>query len=225
MQTHRCEIWWARLDQLLPAHLAILTPVELERREKLHRPADRERSALGAALLRIAAGETLGISPQDVQVQRHCPTCASESHGRPSIRELHVSVTHSGQWAGVAVTTAGPVGLDVEEASERLEFAPMLRMVLSPSEPPPPDRDGFFVYWTRKEAILKATGDGLRESMTKLTVSAPGESPRLIDAAGRPDLVELTQLHDLTPGAGYPAAAAVLSPLPLLVTQRFLTAE
>jgi 4'-phosphopantetheinyl transferase len=134
-----------------------------------------------------------------------------------------VSITHSGQWAGVAVTAAGPVGLDVEQISARFSIESLSRMVLSPQEEPVTEA-GFYVYWTRKEAILKATGDGLREAMTKLTVSAPGEPARLLDAAGRPDLVELTQLQDLAPGAGYAAAAAVLSPLPLLVSQRFLAA-
>lgn len=220
METHRCEILWARLDQLQPAHETFLSPVERERWDRLRRPADRERSALGAALLRLAVGEALGIEPQDVTVRRECPTCGG-AHGKPSIpdTDLHVSVTHSGQWAGVAVTTAGPVGLDVEEISDRFSVESLSRMVLSPAET---GHDGFFVYWTRKEAILKATGDGLRESMTKLTVSAPGQPARLLDAAGRPDLVELTQLHDLAPGAGYAAAAAVISPLPLLVSQRFL---
>jgi 4'-phosphopantetheinyl transferase len=47
--------------------------------------------------------------------------------------------------------------------------------------------DGFLRYWTRKEAVLKATGDGLRVPMDELVVSAPEEAAELRSWRGRPD--------------------------------------
>lgn len=69
---------------------------------------------------------------------------------------------------------------------------------------------GLFAYWVRKEAILKATGDGLRFPMTGLHVSPPEEPPRLLGWAGRPDLIDRITLRTLDAGPGYAACLALL---------------
>jgi 4'-phosphopantetheinyl transferase len=69
---------------------------------------------------------------------------------------------------------------------------------------------GLLAYWTRKEAVVKATGEGLRVPLTDLHVSAPDQSPRLLAWYGRPELTGRLQLHALNPGPGYAACLALI---------------
>ena len=68
---------------------------------------------------------------------------------------------------------------------------------------------GFLAYWTRKEAVVKATGRGLGMPLKAFAVSGPHEAPRLVWAQD-PALVEQVILHDLDPGPGHVASLAAL---------------
>jgi 4'-phosphopantetheinyl transferase len=203
-----CDIYWAGLGDLAPHHLALLDAVETGRRDAYLRAEDRARFALGGVLLRLVVASRLGVAPEAVRVDRTCPGCG-EPHGRPRIpgAELHVSVTHSGDFAVIAATAAGPVGVDLE-AVRTFEHQPLLDDVLAPSE-----HDGdtsleaFFCYWTRKESVLKATGAGLAIPMHTLEVTPPAQPPRLLRY---PRTLE-ARMTDLAPAPGYAGAATVLT--------------
>jgi 4'-phosphopantetheinyl transferase len=214
-----CRVWWASVDAL-PAGpgsvLSVLSAVEVERSGRLRRPEDRARQQLGAVLLRLAVGAATGTPPDRVTVDRTCPQCG-EQHGRPFLpgTDLHASITHSGDLVGLALTAVAPVGLDVERISD-VDLDGLSRMVLHPDERAGPD--DFFVYWTRKEAVVKATGDGLRVPLAQVRVSAPGSPPELVAYPERPDL--RAYLVDLDPAPGYRAALALLAPAPVPVVER-----
>ncbi|MFD0804179.1 4'-phosphopantetheinyl transferase superfamily protein, partial [Streptomonospora algeriensis] len=74
--------------------------------------------------------------------------------------------------------------------------------------------EGFFGYWARKEALLKATGDGLSAGLGTVGVSSPFEPAAVVewDSPAAPEHVRLT---DLDAGHGYRAALAALCPGPL----------
>ena len=112
---------------------------------------------------------------------------------------VHLSLTRSGGYVAVAVSLAGPVGIDIERV-EAVARAPLEDVALSPLERArasgaagrslvgAADLAGI---WCAKEAILKATGDGLRVDPRDLTLArptAPGFRPAL----------------DAWPGAGFP---------------------
>ncbi|WP_460368450.1 4'-phosphopantetheinyl transferase family protein [Actinocorallia lasiicapitis] len=146
--------------------------------------------------------ERTGLAPEKVVLDRSCEDCG-RPHGRPRHPGVHISVTHSGALAGIAVADV-PVGLDVEQRDRPM--TEVASHVLSPRERP----GDLHVYWTRKEALLKVTGDGLRVPMTDLTLSAPDEPPVLLDWAGRPGLAARIRLYDLDPAPGYAAALALI---------------
>jgi len=78
-------------------------------------------------------------------------------------------------------------------------------------------RHDFITYWTRKEAVVKATGDGLAVPLREVLVSAPDAAPRLLAYPAR----TLTAvLRDLAPRPGYAAALAVLAAEPVAVRER-----
>lgn len=218
-----CLVRWASLSAIRPQHVLLLSPVERGRRDTLRARADRDRFTLGAALLRLAVADQTGTPPDAVPVDRTCPDC-TRPHGRPRISgsDVHVSVSHSGGYVAVAVTRAGPVGIDVEQITA-LEYEPLLRQVLAPAEAGMVRsvRD-FFVYWARKESALKATGDGLTRSMTELVVSSPDAPARLVRYGT--DHNPATAMCDLVGVEGYACALTVLGTASVDVDERDATA-
>jgi 4'-phosphopantetheinyl transferase len=213
-----CVVWWARASDYSPKLDRLLSTVEVARAARLRRPEDRTRQVLGATMLRLAAAEATGTPPEAVDVDRSCPTC-SEPHGRPALpgTGLHASITHSGDRVGLALTKVAPVGLDVETVAE-VDVAGLSRTVLHGSEKAPQDLPEFFTYWTRKEAVVKATGDGLRAALAEVRVTGPAEPPAVLAYPGRAQLPAF--LVDLHPGDGYRAALAVLTDGPVRVDER-----
>ena len=68
---------------------------------------------------------------------------------------------------------------------------------------------GFFLCWTRKEAVLKAVGDGISLGLDRYRVACrPGEPVRVLDVDGGPDLAAEWTLVDLQPAPGFAGAAA-----------------
>jgi 4'-phosphopantetheinyl transferase len=192
----------------------MLDSPERARAQRYRLAADRDRFVLGAVLLRTAAAHHLGVRPADVSVDRTCSWCESQ-HGRPMLAGsgLHASVSHSGEVVAVAITGAGPVGVDVE-ADRVIDFSAVTESVCTPAERACVTglRD-FYTYWTRKEAVLKATGDGLRRPMTELSMTPPGGPPVLL-ALGS-DTAPACRMADISAGDGYHAAVAVLTAQPV----------
>ena len=218
-----CQVWWARPGWLRPAHQRLLDRVEQGRRVTYRSAADRDRFTLGVVVTRTVLGAQLDVAPDRVPIDRACSHCRRKD-GRPRLKgraDLHFSVSHSAGLVVVAVASGCPVGVDVERISTLREPA-VAELVLSPAERAAydalaPDARGpaFFRYWTRKEAVLKATGDGLRMPMSGLTLSAPDEPPRLLDWAGREELSTRISLVDLRcDSSAYSATLAVIDGAP-----------
>jgi 4'-phosphopantetheinyl transferase len=204
-----CEVWWAQASWEQPWHLGLLDETERSRRDALRRPADRARFTVAAALLRLAVAAHLGTAAASVGVSRACDSCG-RPHGRPRVpgTGVHVSLSHSGDRVAVAFTRAGAVGVDVEQITD-VDLAILTSTVLAPAEVGTiTSAPGFFTHWTRKESVLKATGDGLAVPMTDVVLTSPDACPRLLHYPGRDTLP--ARMVDLHPGAGYAAALTVL---------------
>lgn len=197
-----------------PSHEAMLDEYERSRAEAFARRDDRSRFVVGAVLLKLAAAAATGGAPQDVIVDRECDQCG-RPHGRPRIpgSGVHVSVAHSGSVATVAVTRAGPVGVDVEQRAGG--WTPALnRQVLAPSERVDSEPE-FLTTWCRKESVVKATGEGLQLPLPEVIVTAPDRPPGLLSYRGNAMPAAMFDLHLDRPG--YAAALTVLTAAPVLV--------
>ena len=219
------DVWWARRQDASAGHVALLDETERRRWTAYRRDADRERFLAGCVLAKAALARYAGLRPADVRFDRTCGQCG-EPHGKPSMRggTLQHSVAHSGDLVAVAVAP-DPVGVDVEQFGERPhplggdgDPAALARLVMSGTEQsalaalPPPDRPrAFLVAWTRKEAVTKATGDGLRAAFSEVVVAVGAGPPRLVSWPYERSPREVTLL-DLDAAAGYVAALAVLGP-------------
>ncbi|GAB3134978.1 4'-phosphopantetheinyl transferase superfamily protein [Amycolatopsis stemonae] len=222
-----------RWSSPLPAEerfLRLLDDVEQGRFEAYRQDADKRRFLTGRVLAKTVAAERLGLAVESVKFDATCEDCG-KPHGRPRVpgADLTLSISHSGELIGVAATPSVPVGLDVETAGRRADDG-LIEYALSPAEAAhltglsaEEKAAAFFVYWTRKEAVMKATGRGLRIPLKSITFSRFDEPPRLLasdDAALDP---AKTRLADLKAADGYRAAIAVLTTEELSVTEELWT--
>lgn len=212
------QVWWARPLSLDASGLVgLLDPAERGRRDGYRRDADRARFTVAAALLRLVGGVHLGVAPDQLVIGRSCPDC-ERPHGRPVLPVVgwECSVSHSADRVAVAVGRTGPLGVDVEDFGGRSgdRDAGIADLALTADEAAELARyaqpDGLRTYWTRKEAVLKATGEGLRIGLRQVVVSAPDAPPALVRSGYDAGLPARAQLRTLSPGDGYLACLAVL---------------
>lgn len=210
-----CRVWWAAPVEpdSAPALVALLDDHERERMGRFHRAADRARYLAAHALTRLVLGDLLAMPAGTLTFDRTCR--CGQQHGKPVLLDAGApgfSMSHAGDVVGVAVSPSGAVGLDVEEIRAMTDLAGMAGHVYSPSERTGGalDENTFFRTWTRKEALLKATGAGLSTPMNTITLSRGGVQEWT--GAGAP--TEPIWLHDLSPAVGYPAAVAGFGPAP-----------
>jgi 4'-phosphopantetheinyl transferase len=196
-----------RLEQCLSAD-------ERDKMQRFRFAKDRRRYLIGRGLLRSLLGRYLDLAPQDLRFET---AAAGKPHLTSSQRRLQFNVAHSGEYVLIAVADGRAVGIDVEEVRDDFDVGQLAAHFFSPSE----QRDletltgrakleAFFECWTRKEAYVKARGEGLSLPLDQFDVSLrPGEPVRLI--ATRPDPTEATRWHlsGLEVGDGYKAALVV----------------
>jgi 4'-phosphopantetheinyl transferase len=233
-----CQVWWASRLAVRHWHSRLLSVAELNRRQRYRRHGDRDRFTVGATMARLVLSSHTGTTPERIVIDRSCSRCGCP-HGRPRLvadNRFDFSVSHSGDAIGLAIvrvadvrtsadsvpasrednTSARGIGLDVEQLTE-LRMSSLPEMVLSTAELGEYGRlddsakaAAFFRYWVRKEAVLKATGDGLAVPPSRLTVSAPYDEPRLHAWTGRPLMPRAIALSDLAPPYGHVASLAVI---------------
>jgi 4'-phosphopantetheinyl transferase len=133
-------------------------------------------------------------------VTQRCPDCGGD-HGRPVVSSdgRWVSLSRAGGLVAIAVSSSGPVGIDIESRATASRHP-----LDAGAEPLEPAR-----LWTMKEAVLKADGRGLRVDPRDLTI---GEGPSLTawDDASFP-LADLT-LVEFVVSTDIVGAVAVLAP-------------
>ncbi len=209
-----CQVWWATASAAAPHLLDLLDADERRRHRTLLRDRDRALFLVAHALARIVAGRHVAVPAGEVG---YVPSVANR---KPRLcgpaAQLELSISHSGDLVVVAISRGIAIGVDVERVKDGYEPS-LAQSVLQPSEQrslmtldEADRRWGFCRYWTRKEAILKATGDGLGVSPELIAVTAPSSEPALVDwqAPGRP--LAAVVLYDLDGGPGYAASLAAI---------------
>lgn len=201
-----------------PLDEALLDDEERARAARFVRPPDRRRFVLAHAGLRLFLARCLDIDPTAVHYENGV-------HGKPrlgsGLPSLEFNLSHSGGLGVIAVARNRSVGVDVEQVRDMSDalsiadthFSAAEREVLR-SLPPAERRDAFFRCWTRKEAVIKAVGEGLGRALASFEVDlAPGSMSALTRFDGRSGNVAGWSARDLTAPTGYAAAGAVSVPL------------
>jgi 4'-phosphopantetheinyl transferase len=144
-------------------------------------------------------------------------------HGKPALArrfaggDLRFNLSHCGDVAAFAFSVGREIGIDIEAVHAVPDADDIAARFFSPAERQayralcPCDRPlGFINCWTRKEAFIKALGDGLRHPLDRFDVSlAPGEPARILRAGNTPGRDVGWTLHDFRPGFGLAGAVVV----------------
>ena len=193
----------------------VLGPDERVRAESFHFDRDRVRFVFRRAWLKILLSRYLAADVANVRIThgRYGKPALSPSVDAPDLR---FNLSHSNGMVVVAIAHGREVGLDVEYIRPEVEVDEIARRVFSRQEAaalaalPAADRvAAFFACWTRKEAFVKATGEGLSRPLADFDVSlAPGEPAALLRIEDNPADAPRWSLRALNPGTGYCAALA-----------------
>ncbi|WP_112245808.1 4'-phosphopantetheinyl transferase family protein [Kribbella monticola] len=214
------EVWWAKISDVRWELVAELDAAERGRLAAYARQEDKDRFLLGCAVTRRVLGMHLMIPPADVRLDRTCDDCG-RPHGKVRAQEMELSVSHSGDLIAVAFHPGSPVGLDVEKVDPGIDADSLATVSLAEVEAkelakyePAARARAFTTYWTRKEAVVKATGDGMRADLRRVVVSSPDQPAALVNW---PEYDGRVQLVDLEAGSEYSAALAILTGDPVTV--------
>ena len=216
------DVWWARKLDAPDRYAGLLDDTERERLARYRSTEDQQRFLTGCALAKTALAHYTGRPAAAIRFDRTCAQCG-RPHGKPVLAgdgPAH-SVSHSGDLVAVAVAR-DPVGVDVEQLDSRrrgraaTDPEALARMVLSGEEQqalaairPSGRAHEFLVAWTRKEAVTKATGDGLNIAFSDVVVAADHGPPRVLSWPYPQDPARVS-LRDLDAEPGYVAALAVI---------------
>jgi 4'-phosphopantetheinyl transferase len=189
---------------------------ERARAERFRFAKDRNQFIIGRGVLRVLLGRYLDCEPQQIHF-------AYSSYGKPGLdgsqaeAGLQFNLSHSHQLALLAFTYGRQIGIDIEYMRSDVEFEQLAERFFSPDEctvllgiSPALRPETFYNCWTRKEAYIKARGEGLSMPLDQFDVSLrPGEPAALLRSRKDPAEVTRWSLHALTPGEQYAAALAV----------------
>lgn len=191
----------------------LLSPEERARADRFHFERDRRRYCIAHAAMRVLLGAYTGTAPSDLRFD-------VLARGKPVLKThpgLHFNLSHSGEMALLGVTTLAEIGVDIErrrvlsdrDAIARSYFAPGECRALASLAGDARDL-GFFLCWTRKEAYVKAVGDGIAFGLDRFEVTLdPDGTVRFVTLDGSAEAAAGWSLHDLAPAPGYAGAAAV----------------
>jgi len=181
----------------------ILSPAERERFSRFRFSLHRRQAIICRGTLRETLSRYLDLDPAHICL-------AYNRHGKPYVAgsQIHFNVSHSSNWAMIAVSTDAETGIDIERIEQSIAQERTPERFFSPSEaarlralPESQQTEAFFRCWTRKEAYIKARGLGMALPLDSFDVSfGPGEPAAFLSG------VDGWSIQDLDAPPGYAAA-------------------
>ncbi len=211
-QTDAVHVWQGTVPHSFdPAALAVLSPEERAIAARRPAPIGTRYAQVHAQVRRILA-DYLDADPRELRVgRRPCPRCPDPAHGRPRLEfpstGLDFNLSHCGAHWLLAVTAERPVGVDLETARPAADLWTTSAAVMSPTElrylgalPDEAARTAaYYRAWTRKEAVVKASGVGVVADLRAVDVRPHEPGPVLVPHA-EPRGPQLWSVRDLPLG-------------------------
>ena len=222
------HIWHTSLEQsgeAVHALKAILSEEELKRAERFHFDQHRRHFIAGRGILRQLLSLYSGIEPGQLQLEY-------TRNGKPFLpgmedeSGIRFNLSHSGGMAVYAFTRGREVGIDIEHQRPIDDIDRIAERNFSAKEyttfgtlPEGERLEAFYLCWTRKEAFIKAIGEGISFPLQQFDVTLiPGEPAQLLSVNGSSEKARCWSMHNLTIAEGY-AAALVIDGSNCILTQ------
>lgn len=215
-EVHVWKVTLARDSHSVAWLSSLLDDEELARARRFRFERDRDHFITARALLRRCLGRYLDLAPGAVRF-------VYGLHGKPALVDAGAAVTfnvsHSHGVALFAFSTGRQLGVDVEQICEDRagpqiaeRFFSLREAATLRSLPAECRTAAFFRCWTRKEAFIKAIGEGLSHPLDRFDVSlAPDEPAALLRVEGDETAPKTWAMYDLPPIPGFASALAVES--------------
>ncbi len=159
-----CNIFKFNLEvytQIKSNYKNILSKIELNKAKIFKLQNDSERYIIGKYFTRLLIGDQLGINPAEVSF-------IEIENKKPATTHINFNISHSGNLVLIALSNS-EIGIDVEFINTNFNFESLLTRCFKPSELfHIHNIVDFYVFWTRKEAIIKATGEGLIDDLQEI---------------------------------------------------------
>jgi 4'-phosphopantetheinyl transferase len=212
------HVFVVSLAQDVDRQWTLLSQDERERAGRYRFAKDRARFIVGRGILRRLLGHYLDRSPEDLRL-------VYQSSGKPELLTdvatppMHFNVSHSEDLILIAVCRDLPIGVDIERVRAIPNMDAVARLCCCDEElremralPSYEKHRGFFNMWTRKEAVIKALGIGVKISFQELRVSLlPYQPPLVLSIGGNQEVAKTWTLRAVDPAPDYIAALAVCS--------------
>lgn len=216
IQDGELHVWRLRLDATADQGdrlRGFLSPDELDRAARFRFARDRTRFVAARGQLREIIGRYLDIRPQAVKFRYGLQGKPYLDHHR---KGFQFNLAHSGDIGLLAIATDHQVGIDIEQIRPAITESEIADRFFSSEEalalrmlPAEQQRLGFFLCWTRKEAFLKAIGEGIGYGLDQFSVTlVPGEPAMLLEVLTDPGAPLRWSLFHIDPGPGYAGAVA-----------------
>jgi len=218
LNSDEIHIWHQHLkcpEHVTQAFGALLAPDELARAARFRFASNRDEFIVSRGTLRWLLGRYMNCQPEKLHF-------TYSQYGRPQLEGsafgecVEFNISHSGDLAVLAFRRTRRIGIDIEQIRTDFSTAEIAERFFSFAErealralPLEHRHVGFFTCWTRKEAFIKALGEGLSHPLDHFDVSlSPGQPAALL--ATRPDAREARcwSLCDISVPAGYAGALA-----------------
>ncbi len=196
--------------------LGTLSADEVKRAGRFRFERDQKRFITARGMLRQILGCYLGTSPHKLRFE-YTPLGKPMLAANSGSDTLCFNMSHADAFAVYAITRDRSIGIDIERKSDDIAIKQIVQRFFSQGEISSLERihenmrnEVFFQYWTRKEAFLKATGDGMSFPMEQFDVSLiNGRGWLPVTLMGDKRGSGRWYVQDLFPGHGYAAAIAV----------------
>lgn len=184
LQPGAIHVWEVDLDHFI--FHGVLSEDERERGAKFRFDHDRQRFTSGRTALRLLLAGYLNTNPEKIEF-------TYSAAGKPAIANspLSFNVAHSGPHALIGIALDRQIGVDVEQIRPIDDMALVAQYSFAPGEfrrwealPQDQKTRAFYRCWTRKEAYLKAIGEGIAQRLKKFEVAfEPGAPPAILKGA------------------------------------------
>ena len=182
------HVW--RIDLDIPdarwqALRSLLSDDELAKAERFHFAKHRRRTIVSHAALRILLCQYLPCPPRNIAFSYN-------THGKPCLadqtRRIKFNLSHTQEIMLVAFVLDSEVGIDIESVTRKVDYMGVGQRWFSALEShtlqslPERERvDAFFRAWCRKEAYIKARGEGMSHPLQRFSVALDKHEPRLVE--------------------------------------------